>query len=327
MADVVSGIAWGGPGLGLGIGAKGHRSFYCHLVSPHPHTYFPESIDPTLFERIVRRISRRFEIITVGEAASRALRGDDLDGTASISTDDGLAENYGYFAPILDSFGVRGTMFCVSSCIDNRSLMWRSRVMHIVQTSPVGQLAQVMQSVSAELGQQPPGEGEDLRAWSSRWPYAEQDRLATAVWEASGIGPLSDFLDERAPYLTSSQLRELASVGFEVGSHSATHPDLAKLSTAEVIDEVDSSVRLLSEVSDSTVVSFASPFGSRARPQSEARAASESGLIAMLGIRRTRNGSNPLKWERDGLEYGARQSIIDATLKPPIRRALSLLSD
>ena len=55
-------------------------------------------------------------------------------------------------------------------------------------------------------------------------------------------------------------VRELAK-GHEVGSHSHTHPDLAKLSVEEVFRELELSKQILSRIIGREVKSFAYPYG------------------------------------------------------------------
>ena len=69
---------------------------------------------------------------------------------------------------------------------------------------------------------------------------------------------------EGRPLLTINPklIQEIHSLGHEVGSHTCTHPDLTKLSVAEVEKEVKNSKEYLSELLGNEVVSFAYPGGS-----------------------------------------------------------------
>ena len=54
---------------------------------------------------------------------------------------------------------------------------------------------------------------------------------------------------------------ELAARGFEIGTHSATHPQMSKLSSDKVRDELSSSCRKLVDITGLPVKVFRPPFG------------------------------------------------------------------
>jgi len=59
--------------------------------------------------------------------------------------------------------------------------------------------------------------------------------------------------------LSAEQIRELAAAGWEIGSHSYSHPDLAK--STEIHKEICGSKSALEAISGAEIVSFAYPFG------------------------------------------------------------------
>lgn len=61
--------------------------------------------------------------------------------------------------------------------------------------------------------------------------------------------------------MTSSQLHEIQSYGFEIGSHSVTHPHLPVLSSDEVDAELRNSRDIISQYMGVPIESFASPYG------------------------------------------------------------------
>lgn len=63
------------------------------------------------------------------------------------------------------------------------------------------------------------------------------------------------------PLLTENQIIELKREGFEIGSHSMTHPDLTKLTEEEISQELLRSRMLLEILLNSPIRSFAYPYG------------------------------------------------------------------
>lgn len=57
-------------------------------------------------------------------------------------------------------------------------------------------------------------------------------------------------------------VKEIVDKGFEVGTHSNTHPDMVKLSKSTMKNELESSVEKIESVTDKDVKLFRAPFGS-----------------------------------------------------------------
>lgn len=73
-------------------------------------------------------------------------------------------------------------------------------------------------------------------------------------WDAAKGAARLDLMNE-------SDLRELVSLGMEVGSHSHTHSDLRNLSPKQLQEELTGSKQLLEEITGCRVCSFAYPYG------------------------------------------------------------------
>jgi len=73
----------------------------------------------------------------------------------------------------------------------------------------------------------------------------------------------------RMANLTWDEVREMASLGHEIGSHTISHPNLAELSLDETRFELTESKRILEGKLDRPVRYFAYPFGGEAHLRSE----------------------------------------------------------
>jgi peptidoglycan/xylan/chitin deacetylase (PgdA/CDA1 family) len=83
---------------------------------------------------------------------------------------------------------------------------------------------------------------------------------------ARSVAALADSCGVRTPtcddlYLRSSDLKTLNADGHEVGSHTLTHPNLAKLGADELEREIGGSRVRLETLVESPVVGLAYPFG------------------------------------------------------------------
>jgi peptidoglycan/xylan/chitin deacetylase (PgdA/CDA1 family) len=123
--------------------------------------------------------------------------------------------------------------------------------------------------------------------------------------------------------LSWDELRGLAESGWEVGSHTCSHPRLAELATdAELAAELQGSREVCEERLGRPCRSIAYPYGSYDRRvvDAAAEAGYEFGLTLPEGLR----GRQPLAWPRIGIYNADRAYRWRLKLSPTIRRARAL---
>jgi peptidoglycan/xylan/chitin deacetylase (PgdA/CDA1 family) len=91
-------------------------------------------------------------------------------------------------------------------------------------------------------------------AYAEAWPVLKRYGFGATIYA------ISDLIDSPR-YLTKEQLRELAAAGIEIGSHSATHPELPALNAAKLRHEVADSRTTLERIVGGPVLSFCYPSG------------------------------------------------------------------
>ena len=100
---------------------------------------------------------------------------------------------------------------------------------------------------------------------SHAWPLLRQYGFSAVLFVVSGrVGATNDW--DRAPagggrLLDWNQLRRLCREGLEIGSHSATHPWLRRLTVEDVVREAAASKAAIQHELGQAVTSFAYPFG------------------------------------------------------------------
>ena len=67
--------------------------------------------------------------------------------------------------------------------------------------------------------------------------------------------------DQEEKMMSAAQARELADMGFEIGSHTLTHPHLSRLDDEQLICEISDSKHKLEDLIGREVVSFSYPYG------------------------------------------------------------------
>lgn len=119
---------------------------------------------------------------------------------------------------------------------------------------------------------------------------------ATIFCVSKKTGSVSDWTTDPVwsglPLMDKGHLRELHRLGFEIGSHSRTHPDLSRLPLSEARDEIEGSRRDLEDLLGTPVETFCYPYGAFSK--------SAIGLVREAGYRYARSVLR-MKW---GARYG-----------------------
>lgn len=67
--------------------------------------------------------------------------------------------------------------------------------------------------------------------------------------------------DQEEPMMSAAQVREMSDKGFEIGSHTLTHPHLTDIDDQQLKQELVDSKHKLEELTGKEVVSFSYPYG------------------------------------------------------------------
>lgn len=305
--------------IALPLPTNGLRIVYYHMVSDEVYSYFPGSstINVRQFRENVRFFSRYYEIISLKEAYRRYSQGYKFNKQLVITSDDGFVQNFKTMAPVLDEYGAKATFFLIEDCLDNKSLMWRHCLFFLSDKFSKAQLHHVMQKLAEEFGLEAPMQHENILSWSLRvFPMNRKDQICHAAWSVLMSYSMDEYLQDKKPYLTTSQISELLSSGFEIGSHSKTHPDCSKLAPAEMREEIVESAKRLSEKFNTDVCTFSFPFG-RSLAATEYLRKEQDNIKVTLGIKEAYGKlPEPMLWERTGMEMSAFKAWLSFYLYP-----------
>lgn len=225
------------------------------LKGPSVHTEVRD------FERILTLMGRRFTFVTMGELVEHLHQGEPFaTDVATVTMDDGYADNYELALPVLRRLGVPATIYVATGFIGRRMALPMDRVSHAFYRTR-------RPALSWELV------APDPLALGSE---AERRRANTVVGEALKAQPghrlaaLIDELYERLevaadfeghPMLSWEQLRAMREAGVEVGSHGVTHVCMTRMPESEARKELARSKRDLEEGLGTRVEHFAFPNG------------------------------------------------------------------
>lgn len=220
-------------------------------------------------ERILGWLAKNFDVVTVQDGLERLEKGAGRSLVA-LSMDDGYKDNRTHLLPLLQSLGVRATVYLESHPLDARVPNWSHKFFAILEhLSPedfVLRFTELSKDTRSNilLNQLVPhGEATSYhvkRMLKYEVPAAERSRVVDALFLECGGDPraLTDTL-----YMTWDDARALRDSGVELGGHTVHHEILSKLDANAARNEVEGSRAALVRELGGLPSSFAYPFGRR----------------------------------------------------------------
>ncbi|MEN6581762.1 MAG: polysaccharide deacetylase family protein [Armatimonadota bacterium] len=106
-----------------------------------------------------------------------------------------------------------------------------------------------------------------LSVYQHAYPALVQRQLTATVYVvANAIGGVNEWDlrngDKKEAMMTTEQVREMADKGFEIGSHTLSHPHLTELDDTQLRSEIIDSKHKLEDIIGHEVSSFSYPYGS-----------------------------------------------------------------
>ena len=288
-------------------GSYSIRIVYYHLISNNNIDYYfkNKSITTSEFERQILFYKRNFDIISLSKAVNLASKRLSLKGKLVITFDDGFHENFKNVLPILTKHKISATFFLITKCIDNKHIMWRNKILLIEKYAIKKNMKDILMRISSQYLLK--YKKQNLLDWSyTDWPMSIKDEIADKIWESVMPFDQQQYLSKNEPYIKSNQVLELINNGFEVGSHSHSHPIFSKLNYEEFCSEIEISSSILSNITGNKINFFSYPFGDRAKKSFEKKFLTKSyNNWIFLGTKNSLNNNynNYNFWERDNVEF------------------------
>lgn len=233
------------------------------------YIFDPKLISTTTaeFEWQIDFIARHFTPVTLEQVVQALDDKKNLPKDAIVITfDDGYDDNYFEAFPVLRDRNVPATFFISTGYIDGTSPFWYDWLSAII----VGKKGSEFVVEALDLHLELPSQislrrkfYEDVVGVLKSVPNAL--RLAALNELESRYGDFYHGLGEEIRRLsrpmTSAQVKELANNGMQLGSHTVSHPILARLTDEELFEELDASKKKLEHWSGRPVSILAYPNG------------------------------------------------------------------
>lgn len=239
-------------------GKNGRLSvFIFHRVLPTPDSLFPDEPDARRFNELMTWIGSWFNVLPLDQAIDKLAQQSLPERAASITFDDGYADNHAIALPILKKYGLPATFFIATGFL-NGGRMWNDTIIESIRSSPLSTLDLSPMQLGIHPISSLPEKQEAIHSLIQQIKYQSiQKRLALT----SEIANLAQATPPTDLMMTTEEVVQLRQAGMQIGAHTVSHPILAKTDLAEARHEIHGSKRFLEETLGEPVRLFAYPNG------------------------------------------------------------------
>jgi peptidoglycan/xylan/chitin deacetylase (PgdA/CDA1 family) len=215
------------------------------------------------FEAALRFITRHYTPVSLQDVITGS------DGRALpprpvlVTFDDAYASVSEFAAPLCSKFGVPAVFFVNGLCLDNRQLALDNLICYVANMCGLSTINAAAHVASGTKNIDLQTLTEVFARFLPSISFSTRDVFRGALLQLAGISE-GDLAERAGLYLSSRQLRELATFNFEIGNHTYSHANCRSLPAGEFAGEIDRNKAVLEEMSGRKVRSFSVPYGSSA---------------------------------------------------------------
>jgi peptidoglycan/xylan/chitin deacetylase (PgdA/CDA1 family) len=226
-----------------------------HVVSDkalnHLRHLYPYK-SPKMFEADLLYLKKHYNIISYKQLLVHLSSQTEIPPNSILLTfDDGYSECFSTVRPLLLKHKIPCTFFITTDFVDNKNIFYRSKISLCIEKCKDKSLISL-----------------------------DKDKI-DEVCTKLGVN-IPQYLASRKPYLTSDEIKCLASDGFTIGAHTKTHPNLNLLDNRDIEEEIVDSCKIIMSLTGEKAVPFAFPFFSSIDRQFLRNLISKYGFIELF---------------------------------------------
>lgn len=242
--------------------------FLFHGVIPetrHPvRNYTRKHISLLRFEEVIGRLCRMGNPVSMPDIVNASSGNATLPGKAfAVTFDDGFENNYSIAAPALEGMEVPATFYVTTDFIDNNSTSWIDQVESAVASVESFRLDLNRPQMNGVIS----GAEEKILALDAIRHLVKRDasldpyQFAAEICQLIGVGELEadPELDQMMDWVQVKHLHEHPL--FTIGGHSHSHRILEFLSQAELEEEVNLSMDIITARMGASITHYSYPEG------------------------------------------------------------------
>ena len=190
------------------------------------------------FEAALRFITRHYTPVSLQDVIA------DSDGQALpprpvlVTFDDAYASVSEFAAPLCSKFGVPAVFFVNGACLDNRQLALDNLVCYVANVCGLGTINAAAHVASGTKDIELRSLTEVFARFLPAISLSAREVFRGALLQLARINE-GDLAAEAGLYLSSRQLRDLATFNFEIGNHTYSHANCRALSAEDFAGEID----------------------------------------------------------------------------------------
>ncbi len=219
------------------------------------------------FDRHLGFLRRKFQPVALGDLLAWARGERELPPRAAFVTfDDGYRNNLTHAAPLLAKHGVPATVFVSTAYIGGTRILWPTELVERIVAWPLKEVES-----PGERGPLPVPAGLEARRAlakrivreAKRQPSRKAAEYMEYLRSHSRLDP-GLAADDLHAFLTWDEVRRLAGMGVDIGSHGVAHSILSRLSPEDLLQELRESKSRIEGELDTECASLAFPNGTAA---------------------------------------------------------------
>lgn len=239
-------------------GSRGKLNiFIFHRILAEPDPVFPADADTGRFETFLRFARTWLNVLPLEEAAARLKAGTLPPAAASITFDDGYADNLTIAAPMLKRHELPATVFVATDFVDG-GRMWNDWVVEGIRRTTLDEVDLRdldLPKVSVRTPEERRSVIETLLMRVKYLPFARRLSACEGIMRRCKVPTPPSLM------LNRSQVVQLPRFGVSVGAHTHTHPILANEPGNYCREDIARSKLLLEDWLQAPVTTFAYPNG------------------------------------------------------------------
>lgn len=228
-----------------------------HRVLPKPDPLFRDEMHASRFAEVCGWLKTWFNVLPLNEAVARLKTGTLPACAASITFDDGYADNHHVAMPILQGHGLSATFFIATSFLDG-GRMWNDTIIETIR----GSTTPLLDFSTLGLGQYPVSTiAEKMATIASLIHQIKYRPVADRISITEQIACLAQVQLPHNLMMTSQEVKAMRQAGMQIGAHTVSHPILARITDEQARQEIGESRFFLEQLLGERVGLFAYPNG------------------------------------------------------------------
>ena len=212
------------------------------------------AMEEHLFEQHLLWVKRYLKPIDLKDALSLQAKGKLPRGAVAITVDDGYVDSFSTIFPLLKKYNLLATFFITTSGFD-KGYLWDEKIAYIIMQTHKKCLSFNGNTYSLTT------HSDRISCLQSCLTFIKYKSIVERDLLIEELVKQSEQYDTPRQFLTKQQTLELYQAGMGIGSHTHTHPILAKENPDTALAEIEQSKVILENIINQPVDYFAYPNG------------------------------------------------------------------